>query len=209
MKLYFMPLSCSLATRITLTELGQSATLIEFDRLTGLGSDGSRLADLNPMARVPTLVTDAGDVVTESVAVLLHVADGTPMAPRSKPDALLQWLCFIATELHRAVFTPMFDLVASAAVKEYATSIAPRRMDRLERHLTDRDFLLDDFSVADAYLITLLHMAQATPLDLKRWPAVLSYLKRGLARPSVKSSIAIELPLFLAEQQREAAAQAS
>ena len=80
------------------------------------------------------------------------------------------------------------------------------RLAYLERELTGRSTLLDTFSIADAYLLTMLHMAQATPLDLSRWPALHAYLHAGLARPSVRDAIAVELPLYLEEQRRLRAA---
>ena len=71
--------------------------------------------------------------------------------------------------------------------------------------LPGREFLLDRFSVADAYLATVLNWTIATPIDLAKWPAVAAYAGRMRKRPSVAKALAIELPLYQAEQKRHAA----
>lgn len=56
--------------------------------------------------------------------------------------------------------------------------------------LRRRGFLLDGFSVADAYLFTALSWAPATPVKLERYPALLAYRQRLLERPSVARAFA-------------------
>ncbi len=205
MDLYFSPLACSLATRIALDEAGAVANFIEVDPFTHQTLEGRELREVSPLALVPTLRTDTGDVLTENAAVLQYVATRFPsaqLAPESVMDRqrLQQWLSFIGTELHKVVFAPLFDRKAPEA---YALSKAPARLDVLEAHLANREHLLDGFTVADAYLVTVLNWAQATPVDLAKWPAVTRYLAHQRARPSVARSLAIELPLYLEEQKRK------
>jgi glutathione S-transferase len=207
MDLYFSPLACSLATRIALDEAGAVANFIEVDPITHRTLEGGELREVSPLALVPALRTDAGEVLTENAAVLQYVASRFPkskLAPEGEMARarLQQWLCFLGTELHKVVFAPLFDRAAPEGAKAYALAKAPARFDVLERHLKDRQTLLDGFTVADAYLVTILNWAQATPIDLSTWPAVSSYLTRHRTRPSVARSLAIELPLYLAEQER-------
>lgn len=205
MQIYFLPLACSLATRITLYELGVEATFIEVDPVTKRSADGADLHAVNPLGLVPTLVTDAGQAITENVAVLLHLAAGSALAPEDQRTRLLQWLGFIATELHKGTFNPLFSRGAPDAVRKYSLEKSSGPLGYLDAQLKDREFLLDDFSVADAYLLTVLNWAQATPIDLSAYPNVAAYLRRGRKRPSVASALELELPLYLAEQQRLAA----
>lgn len=209
MDLYFSPLACSLATRIALYEAGAVAHYIEVDPVTHRMLDGAELRALAPLALVPTLRIDDGTVVTESAAVLQFLADHYPDARLSPPEGLervrlRQWLSFVGTELHKVVFAPLFDRHAPEGAKSYALSKAPARLDVLEAHLAGREYLLDTFSVADAYLATVLNWSAATPIDLSRWPSVARYLARMRARPSIARAIAEELPLYLAEQKRHA-----
>ena len=60
------------------------------------------------------------------------------------------------------------------------------RLDYLENYLKGREFLLDHFSVADAYLVTVINWTMATPpIELAKWPVVKAYYERLRARPSV------------------------
>ncbi len=209
MELYYAPLACSLATRIALAEVGLEATLIEVDRRTKRAANGQDLTALNPLGLVPTLRTDDGRVLTENVAVLLHVADTAgQLAPEGGPARieLYRWLGFISTELHKGVFNPLFDANAPDEAKAYAVQKSASRLAYLDGHLEGRAHLLDDRSVADLYLVTVLNWAQATPIDLAAYPNVEAYLRREAARPHVAAAIQAELPLYLAERKRARAA---
>jgi len=65
----------------------------------------------------------------------------------------------------------------------------------LSEHLADRQFLLDDFSIADAYLVTTLGWAQPAGIDLSAWPVLGAYASRLRERPTVARAIGEELKL--------------
>ena len=57
------------------------------------------------------------------------------------------------------------------------------RLDYLDNYLKGREFLLDHFSVADAYLVTIINWTMATPpIELAKWPTVKAYHERLRAR---------------------------
>lgn len=212
MKLYFAPLACSLASRISLYEAGADAAFSRVDQKAKRTDDGIDYFTVNPMGQVPALRTDDGVVLTENSAVLQFIAEHYPQAEMTPPAGvpraqLQQWLNFVATELHKGVFATLFDAKAPEAVKAYARDKLPQRFDVLQRHLDGREFLLDRFTVADAYLVTVLNWTRAVGVDLKAWPAVLAYYKRLLARPSVARAVGEEFQLWQAEGQTRAAAQ--
>jgi glutathione S-transferase len=213
MDLYFSPLACSLATRIALYEAGADATYIEVDPKTKLVQrDGSDFRKVNPLGLVPTLRTDDGVVLTENAAILQYVADHFPKAgiaagPGMARSRLHQWLCFIGTELHKGLFVPLLDKKAAPEVKSYVLEKNLSRLDYLESYLKDREYLLDHFSVADAYLVTVINWTMATPpVELAKWPAVKAYYERLRARPSIAKAIAEEFELYKAELARHKAA---
>lgn len=204
MELYFAPLACSLATRIALYEAGADARYTQADTHTKTLSDGSDFFAVNPMGQVPALRLDDGSILTENTAVLQYVAEKFPHArlaplPGLERSRMQQWLGFIGTELHKAVFVPMLDDHASEEVKRYSREKLPRRMETLQVHLRDREFLLEEFSIADAYLTTILNWAQATQVDLKQWPAVYEYHQRMLKRPSIAKAAGEEFALYREE----------
>src|SRR5215471_12178356 len=193
MDLYFSPLACSLATRIAFYEAGAEANFIEVDPKTKeVRKDGSDFRKVNPLGLVPTLRTDDGTVLTENAAILQYVADHFPKAgiatgPGMARSKLHQWLCFIGTELHKGLFVPLLD--------------------NLENYLKGRDYLLDHFSVADAYLVTVINWTMATPpVELAKWPTLKAYYERLRARPSIAKAIAEEFELYKAELARHKAA---
>jgi len=213
MDLYFSPLACSLATRIAFYEAGAEANFIEVDPKTKeVRKDGSDFRKVNPLGLVPTLRTDDGTLLTENAAILQYVADHFPKAgiatgPGMERSRLQQWLCFIGTELHKALFVPLLDKKASAEVKAYVLEKNLSRLDYLENYLKGREYLLDHFSVADAYLVTIINWTMATPpIELAKWPTVKAYYERLRARPSIAKAIAEEFELYKAEVARHKAA---
>jgi glutathione S-transferase len=211
MELFFSPLGCSMASRITLYEAGASATFTEVDPVTKLTRQGQAYGDIYSLGLVPALRTESGELLTENAAVLQYLAARFPEAGLAPSDQigrarLQQWLCFIGTELHKTVFSPLLDRSAPEGARAYALAKAPARFDLLEHHLTGREFLLDAFSVADAYLLTVLGWSVATPLELGKWPALVAYLERLSQRPSVARARAEEGRLYAEERARHRAA---
>ncbi|MFH1345215.1 MAG: glutathione binding-like protein [Pseudomonadota bacterium] len=213
MDLYFSPLACSLATRIALYEAGAEANYLEVDPKTKvIQNDGSDFRAVNPLGLVPTLRTDDGQILTENAAILQYVADRFPQAgiaagPGMDRSLLHQWLCFIGTELHKGLFAPVLDNKAPPEVKAYIVGKGLSRLDHLDGYLAGREFLLDHFSVADAYLVTVINWTRATPpIELAKWPNVKAYHERLRARPSIARAIAEEARLYQAELARHKAA---
>ena len=213
MDLYFSPLACSLATRIALYEAGASANYLEVDpRTKVVQNDGSNFRDVNPLGLVPTLRTDDGLVLTENAAILQYVADSFPQAgiatgPGMERSKLHQWLCFIGTELHKGLFVPLLGKTVPAEMKAYTLEKGLSRLDYLDKYLAGREFLLDHFSVADAYLVTVINWTMATPpIELTKWPAIKAYYDRTMKRPSVAKAVAEEFELYRAEIARHQAA---
>src|SRR6185295_6969003 len=101
--------------------------------------DGSDFTAINPLGMVPTLRTDAGELITENAAILQYVAARLPAAKLAPAGAmerarLHQWLSFIGTELHKAVYLPLLSKAAPAEVKAYAASHADARFANVEKH---------------------------------------------------------------------------
>ncbi len=213
MNLYFSPLACSMATRIALYEAGAEARYLEVDpKSKKVLQDNSDFFAVNPLGLVPTISTEDGLVLTENAAILQYVADRFPdsvIAAGTGLDRsrLHQWLCFIGTELHKGLFVTLLDRKAPADVHAYVLKKGLSRLDYLNSHLESREFLLDGFSVADAYLGSVLNWSMATPqIDLKKWPAISDYLTRFKTRPSVAKALAEEFELYKAEIARHKAA---
>jgi glutathione S-transferase len=207
MKLYFSPLACSLASRIACYEGGADVTFIEIDPPTKKTLDGVDYRSVNALGLVPALVTDAGDTILENAAILQHIAELFPerrLVP-TEPLArtrLRQWLSFVGTELHKALYVPVLDRKAPDAVKAYALAKAESRLSWVAQNLEGRDYLLGEFSVADAYLFAVLNWSSVTPIDLSPWPVIKAYQARLIQRPNVARAFAEERELYSRELAR-------
>lgn len=188
MKLYFSPMACSMATRITLYEAGADAELVQVD------PKSEAFRAVNSLGLVPVLETIDGARLTENGAILRFVG-GPELAPPG--PQLDQWLSFIGTELHTGVFGVILDKNAPPEAKAYAVGKAKARLDWANERLTGREFVLDRFSVVDAYLVTVLGWSVVTPIELAKWPALMAYVERIRERPSVARALSEELPLYL------------
>lgn len=200
MDLYFAPLSCSMATRIALYESGLDANFHQVVLTTKQTTDGADYLAVNPKGQVPAMLTPDG-LLTEGPAVLQYVADRAPAARLAPPAGtrarylLQQWLNYIATEIHKGVFYLIFNPAVPAEAKVFAREAVVPRYRFLSEHLADRQFLLDEFSVADAYLVTTLGWAVPAGIDLAAWPVLAQYAQRLRERPAVARAMQEELAL--------------
>ncbi|HZZ63480.1 MAG TPA: glutathione S-transferase N-terminal domain-containing protein [Roseiarcus sp.] len=215
MDLFFSPLACSMSARIAFAEANAPVNFIEVDpdtkRVLATGED---YRAINPLGYVPALRLDDGTVLTENAAILQYAADSFPEAKLAPSESdhvgrakLRQWLSFISSELHKALMTPLLGGATPPEVKAWVLGKYASRIAYLNDKLEGRDFLLESFSIADAYLATVLSWTQATPeIDLTSYPNVKAYLDRMRTRPSVAGALAVEIPLFRGEIARRKAA---
>jgi len=205
LKLYFSPLACSLASRIALYEAGADVSFSRVDPKTKLTDDGRNYASIHSLGLVPSLECEQG-VLTENAAILQFVAERFPDAALAPNDAwgrtrLRQWLSFIGSELHKALFGPLLEANAADEVRRHALVKADSRLRYLSEWLDGRSHLLDGFSVADAYLFAVLNWTAVTPIDLTAWPVLRNYQVKLAKRPSIARAFAEERALYSREPQ--------
>jgi glutathione S-transferase len=197
MKLYTTPGTCSMASNIALHEAGIPFEMAKVDKRTKR-VDGREFIEINPKGYVPALQLDDGQVLTENVAVLLYIADLKPDSKLAPPTGtleryrLLEWLSFINSEVHKA-FTPLFSQEATDEMKAYSRNNITRRLNYLEGALGAKQYLMgDQFTVADAYLFTVLGWGAYVGVDIGQWPHLKSYVERIRARPQVVAAVAAD-----------------
>ena len=191
MKLYFKAGACSLSPHIVLEESGLSYEAEGVDLAKKLTASGADYWKINPKGYVPALQLDSGELLAEGPAIVQYLADLVPakkLAPANgsiERYRLQSWLNFISTELHKS-FSPFFNPAAGDAWKEAANAY-------VNGELQGKSYLLgEDFSVADAYLFTVLSWAKYTPLDLSALGNLTAYLARVAARPAVQAALKAE-----------------
>lgn len=199
MKLYYAPAACSLAPHIALLEIGATFTTEKVDTKSKTTASGADFLAINPKGYVPALQLDDGDVLTEGVVMQQYIADLKPeakLAPArgtKERRKLEELLVFLSTEVHKN-FSPLFAPGTPDAYKETAKGNISRRLDYLEKQLSDgRKFLTgDQFTIADAYLFTLSNWTKFVGIDLARWPNISAFAGRVAQRPTVQAAMKAE-----------------
>ena len=194
MKLYFSPGACSLASHITLLEAGLPFTADKVDMRTRQTSDGRDFTAINPKGYVPALELDDGELLSEGPAILQYLADRQPSARLAPPAGtmeryrLMEWLNFITSELHKG-FGPLLRPGGPEEVKTATRERLGQRLGLVANHLASRQYLVGDhFTVADAYLYTVLTWTRIAGIELSAWPVLAAYRDRIGQRPAVQAA---------------------
>jgi len=199
MQLYQFPPTRSLRAVWALRELDIPCELVTVNLLAGEHRQPAFLK-LNPAGKVPVLV-DGERVLTESVAIVLYLAEKYPERGLIPSDAgeraqLYRWLLFTVTELeqplwrisrHTSLYPPERRLPAdiTLAREEFLAMAAV-----LAGQLAERPFVLGDrLSAADLVLAYTLDWGNELKLLEERAP-LQAYLERMYARPRAPQRIA-------------------
>jgi glutathione S-transferase len=198
MKLYFSPGACSMAPHIVLREAGLRFDLDKVDLGKKQTANGEDYAKVNPKGSVPALRLDNGEVLTEVAVVLQYLADQKPdsglaaKAGTMERYRLMEWLNFISSELHKQ-FAPLFKPNTPEETKQIQKTLLEQRFDYLTNQFADRSYAMGDkFTVADAYLFTILNWSNVFKMDMGKWPKLKDYMARIAERPAVKDAMRAE-----------------
>jgi glutathione S-transferase len=90
-------------------------------------------------------------------------------------------------------FGPLFNPKITAEWRENQLDLLGRRFDYLTERFNGKPYLAGDrFTVADAYLFTVLNWSPLLKVDLGQWPRLKDYIARAAARPAVKEAMSAE-----------------
>ena len=180
--LYYAPGSSSFAAHIALNEVGAP---FEGRRLS-IPDKETRTPDylaLNPAGKVPALLID-GRVLTEVAAILFYLAKRFPEAGLLPGDddiegqaQVISWMSFVASGLH-PVWSKGLDLAMPA-------------FEVADQRLGDRQWAVDDYSIADIHLFRL-YWRFAGANDLPSLPNLKRHHDQMMQRPAVIRTIEAE-----------------
>ncbi|MEX2296950.1 MAG: glutathione S-transferase family protein [Dongiaceae bacterium] len=200
--LYWAPNSAALAPQICLEEAGQPYELVPVDLAVARTADYLKL---NPGGKVPTLVADDKQVVTESAAICLLLADRYKQAALLPPSGdpqlggALQWLVFLTNTLQPAILRFYYperhttDPAGKQAVIDSAMNDIATLWGRVDRHLGAHGpyFLGERFSVPDAFAFMLSNWQESCPGIADRFPGVARLAAAVRARPAVQGILGV------------------
>jgi glutathione S-transferase len=195
MKLYYFSGACALSPHIVLLEAGLPYTLEKIDNASKKTASGSDYLTINSKGSVPALQLDDGRVLTEGPAIVQYLADQKPesgLAPRAgtfERYQLMEILNYITSEVHKG-FSPLFNPKISADWKASALAGLDKKFAWLSSFLGSKPFLMGStFSVADAYLFTVLNWTGPLKIDLGKWPVLAAFQARVAQRPKVQQAM--------------------
>ncbi|MDB5189524.1 MAG: gstA [Parcubacteria group bacterium] len=197
MRLYYAPGACSLSTHIVAreSELDVEISKVTFSpegRTTEHGEDYYLVNKKG--GYVPALRLPNDEVMAEGGAIIQYLADkaeGKHLAPEKgtlEHYRFLEWLMFISTELHKG-FSPLFRADAPETEKTLASDKLNKRYAYVNEALEGKEYLLGTFSVADAYLYTILRWSARANIDLATYPNLSVFMKLMESRKGVQTAL--------------------
>jgi GST-like protein len=187
----------SALTELQLGWYGLPYHLEEVDDLFQSAEARQRLARVNPVAQLPTLLLPDGTVMTESAAITLHLADVTgsrelvpPVGNPTRPR-FLRWLVFLVANIY-PTFTYADDPArfvtgeaAQAAFRESVDAYAQRLWGLVENEATGPWFLGERFSALDIYIAVMTHWRPRRPWFAEHCPCLTAIALAAEAEPKL------------------------
>ena len=182
MKLYYLAGSCALAPHIALEHSGLAYEALRVER--GMQAD-ARYLKVNPLGRVPALVTPSHGTITEVPAVLSYIADMAPdrgLLPSVGTWAryeTLRWMAYLSSTMHPA-FGRLWraerfvnDATHRGAVEQAAATQLASDFAHVDNQLADRQWVAGNhFTVADLYLFVFGRWGMRRATSTKDFPNV-------------------------------------
>lgn len=198
MKLFYSPGACSLSPHIVARECDIPIDLVRVDTKAKKLADGADYFAINPKGMVPVLEMDDGELLTEGPAIVQYLADQAPGAKLVPPAGtkeryrVMEWLNFITSEIHKQ-FSPLFKPNTPDDYKPIIKDALANRFAFIDRKLAGKEYLMGaQFTVADAYLFTVLNWSKFHHIDLAQWPNIAAYMARVRERPRVQEAMKAE-----------------
>jgi glutathione S-transferase len=181
-----------LKCRIVLRQLELPYESVSVDLFLGETRTAEHFAR-NPDGRIPVLETDDGETIPESAAILLHLAEGSPLLPAPgtlERARVHQWMFFEQNRIEADLAVARFMKLAGrdATLPEAFGQRLERGRDALaalDRGLADRRAFVagDAYTVADIALYGYGHCGADAGADPREHPHVAAWLDRVEATP--------------------------
>jgi glutathione S-transferase len=170
--------------RLLLAQLGRDYERVPVDLFGGdtLTDDYARL---NPQRQTPVLEIDGAEPLTESGAILVHLAEGTeylPEDPNERAQAL-RWLFFEQTEVIPGIAGLRFRIITGrirpdGREAQWRRSVGAAALTVLNDRLANSKWLAGDaYSIADISLFAYVHVADEAGFELSEYPHVQEWIR--------------------------------
>jgi glutathione S-transferase len=200
MKIYDFPLSPNCRkVRAIVYELGLKPEFVPVHLFKGEQRERA-IAALNPNTKVPILV-DGDFVLWESNAIASYLAEGTPLLPTARRERadVERWASWQLAHIGPAIAKVAFQRVVKPMTGQGEPD--PRVVDEgiadytrfagvLDASLGDREYVAGRLSIADFILAAMFSIGTTAGLETAPHPRLDAWLRRVLARDSMKRALA-------------------
>jgi glutathione S-transferase len=182
--------------RLALAQLGAEYERVRVDIFAG-ETLTDEFARMNPARTTPVLELEDGAHVPESGAILLFVAEGTPLLPADRLGRaqVARWLLFEQADVVPSVGGLRFRLATGRLAPDHervgrARAAGHEMLGVLDAHLRGREFFVADrYSVADIALYGYVHVAHEAGVGMDEHPEVARWLERVAAQPGYMNDL--------------------
>lgn len=188
-----------MATHMALEEWGRPYRLEPI-----LIREGQHLSEryrrVHPLGRLPALEIAPDVVLTETPALLGYIADLAPeleLLPRQPLQRARanEWMSLLASAVHVSFITHFrpqrytADETAVAALQRDGKQRFFELLAYVEGRLPEQGFVLDRYSLCDAYLTVFFLWARRIELPTERLPRYARLARAVMARPAVRRTL--------------------
>ena len=182
--------------RLALAQLG-----VDYERVPVDIFAGETLTDafgrMNPARTTPVLELENSTYLPESGAILLYLAEGTPLLPadRAERAQVARWLLFEQADVVPSVGGLRFRLATGRLAPGHervarARAAGHEMLGVLDAHLRGREFFVADrYSVADIAIYGYVHVAHEAGVGMEEHPEVARWLARVAAQPGYMNDL--------------------
>ena len=196
----------SVPVEATLTLLGLPYEVVEAAPWEG-GEELRRAARVNPMRQIPTLVLPSGEVMTESAAILIWLAEQhlqarlAPPAGDPRRAAFLRWMSFIPASIY-SLYWIRDDPLRLAGDEAAAELIKARTAERIgecwrimDAQIEPGRYLLgEDLGVLDLYVTVVSRWTPRRERFYREAPRMAEVVRRVDAEPRLQAFWAERFP---------------
>ena len=197
-RLYDYPASANCyKVRLALAQLGADYERVPTD-IFGGDTLTDAYGEINPARETPVLEVEGQDHLPESGAILVYVAEGSPLLPEDRwlRAQVLRWLLFEQTQVMWNIGGLRFRLLTGRLAAEDSDAVrrregASQALGMLDRHLSEAPFLVGDrYTIADIAVYGYAHVATEAGIDVAPLPAFSGWLERVAAQPKYMDDLA-------------------
>lgn len=185
----------------------QPFTRVDVSQTRGETSHPSFLS-LNPIGKIPAILTESGDVLTESNAILFYFGSDTPLWPRERrvQAEVLRWMFFEQYSHEPTLSVIRYLKKFTQDPNQHYEQIkllkpkAKRALDTLEHHLKNKAWIAaSTCTIADYALYPYTKLSNESGFEISSYPAIKKWLGQVENQPCfipVKEEGAIHVATF-------------